>query len=184
MFLKKHFTKLLDLRLEERNRQLRRQFLEVKQRLNARGILISSITVGELHKVAEEELRESANIIITTAMDVISNRNGLLVKKRFQALCSDALKHRRDSLEGQLRSEAQTITEGLLSKTLVASHLSLDAVYPLLQEEMPIKLSQAYAAHRRQEGKVLRIIWNNILDHIVKYCIGIALFLFGWFLLQ
>ena len=67
---------------------------------------------------------------------------------------------------------------------LAASHSSLDAVYPLLKEEMQIKLSQAHAAHRWQEGRVLRIIWNNILDHIVKYGIGVALLLFGWFLLQ
>ena len=174
MLLKKHFAKLLDLRLEERNRRLKGQFLEVKQRLNARGVLISTITVSELHNVAETELKESTKIIVTTAIDLISHRSVLLTKKRLQALCSNALEQRRDNLEGQLRSAIQTIKDGLLSDKLVASYLSLDALYPLLQEEMPIRLSQAYAAHRRQDGKILRVIWNKILDHLVEVCIMIA----------
>ncbi len=172
MSLEQPFTRLLDLRWEERNRRLKRQCLEVKQRLHARGIRVSSIAVGELHKVVEEELRESVSTIVTTAIDVISNRNGLRVKKKLQALCADALKHRRDSLEGQLRSEVQPIADSLLSQSLVASHKTLDGVFPLLKEEMPIKLSQAYDAHKRQEGNVLGIIWNKILDHIVGNIVG------------
>ena len=112
----------------------------MKQRLNAQGILHSSITAGELHKVAETELRESAKIIATTAIDVIGSGGVLLAKKRLQVLCSSALEQRRNYLEMKLRSEVQTTLRHLLSDKLVAPYLSLDAVYPLLQEEMPIKL--------------------------------------------
>ena len=182
MLLEKNFATLLNLRLEERNRQLQGQFLEVKERLNARGILFSSITVSELHTVAETELKESATIIATTAIDVISSGGVLLAKKRIRALCPNALEQRKNYLEGQLRSAIQTIKEGLSSDKLVASFLSLDALYPLLQEEMRIKLSQAYATQKRRDGNVFQMIGNRILDHLVSIFIGIASFLFLVFL--
>ena len=73
------FVKLLRLRFDEKNRQMIEHFTEEKQRLNARGLLNSSETVKAMHRVLVTELKESAGVVVTTAIDVISKKDLLQI---------------------------------------------------------------------------------------------------------
>ena len=92
--MREQFSRLLRYRLDDRNRRLIERFTKEKQRHSARGLLNSSETIKAMHSVLETELKESADVVITTAIGVIS-RSGLLVaEKELQALCSGALLQR------------------------------------------------------------------------------------------
>lgn len=142
------------------------RFLEEKQRYNARGILYSSETVKAMHKVLETEFKESVDVVIRTALDIVG-KNGLLpAEKKFQTLCLEALSQRKDEVEGQFLETIRPIEESLLNTTLLKPYMSLGDFYRLQQEEMLINLSHAYTKHKRDRGvNMAEVIKNRFLDH-------------------
>ena len=159
------FVKLLRLRFDAKNRQMIEHFTEEKQRFNARGLLNSSETVKAMHRVLETELKESAGIVVTTAIDVISKNDLLPAEKALQDLCSEALSHRKDEIEAMYLSDVRHIEQGLLNKAMLQPYMSLGDFYRLLREEMLINLSSAYAKYMRdQGGNLVGVIKNRFLN--------------------
>lgn len=155
------FVKLLRLRFDEKNRKMIERFTEEKQRFNARGLLNSSETVKAMHKALETELKESANSVVTTAIDVISKNVLLPAKKKLQILCSNALSQRKDEIEALYLSDVHHIEQGLLNKTMLQPYMSLGDFYRLQQEEMLINLSSAYEKCLRDRGGNLTSVLKN-----------------------
>ena len=119
-----------------------------------------------MHSVLETELKESAGVVITTAIDVIS-RSGLLVaEKELQALCSGALLQRKDEIEELFLLGIRPIEEGLLNKTMLKPYMSLEDFYGLQQEELLANLSDAYVEYMQDRGgNLTEIIKNRYLNH-------------------
>jgi len=142
------------------------RFLQEKQRYNARGILYSSETVKAMHKVLETEFKESVDVVVTTALDVVG-KNGLLpVEKKLQTLCLEALSQRKNEAEGLFLGAIRPIEEGLLNTTLLKPYMSLGDFYLLQREEMLISLSHAYAKHKGDRGvNLAEAIKNRFLNH-------------------
>ena len=164
--LKEQFSSLLRYRFDEKNREMRKRFLEEKQRCNARGILYSSETVKAMHKVLKTEFQESVDIVVTTEIDVIS-KNGLLpAEKKLQMLCSEAISQKKDEVEALYLSAVRPIEKGLLNTTLLKPYMSLRDFYDLQREEMLISLSHAYGEYKRHKGVNLAdAIKNRFLNH-------------------
>ena len=145
---------------------MRERFLEEKQRYNARGILYSSETVKAMHKVLETEFKESVDVVVTTALDIVS-KNGLLpAEKKLQTLCSEALSQRKDEVEALFLEGIRPITESLVNTTLLKPYMSLGDFYDLQREEMLISLARAYGEYKRHKGVNLAdAIKNRFLNH-------------------
>jgi len=159
------FVKLLRLRFDEKNRQMIEHFTEEKQRLNARGLLNSSETVKAMHRVLVTELKESAGVVVTTAIDVISKKDLLPAEKALQDLCSEALSHRKNEIEALYLSDVRHIEQGLLNKAMLQPYMSLGDFYRLQREEMHINLSGAYAKYMRDRGgNLASVIKNRFLN--------------------
>jgi len=164
--MRDEFTKLLNLRFDERNHRMMERFTEEKQRSNARGILFGSETVVAMHKVLEAELRESALTIVTTAIDVMSQRGLLLAEKELQALCSEAFSKRKDEIETLHLSDVHHIEQGVTNKAMIQPHMSLGDFYDLQQAEMLTTLSSAYEQYIRDRGgNLTNVIKNRFLNH-------------------
>ena len=122
---------MLRYRFDERNGQMRKRFLEERQQYNERGILSSSATVKAMHEVLETEFQESVDVVVTTALDVVS-KNGLLsAENKLQTLCLEALSQRKDEVEGLFLEAIRPIEEGLLNTTLLKPYMSLGDFYHL-----------------------------------------------------
>ncbi|MDP1613572.1 MAG: hypothetical protein Q8M11_21130 [Sulfuritalea sp.] len=159
------YLQLLRLRFDEKNRRMSDRFTEEKQRLNARGLLISFETVKAMHKVLITELKESADAVVTTAIDVISKKDLLLSEKTLQDLCADALSKRSDEIEALYLSAVDHIERGLQNKAMLQPHMALGDFYPLQREEMLINLSIGYKKHMRdQGGNLTGVIRNRFLN--------------------
>ena len=161
----KEFAKLLRLRFDENNRRMIERFTEEKQRLNARGVLNSSETIKALHKVLETELKESAEAVVATAVDVISKNDLLLAEKKLQDFCSEALSKRKDEIEALYLSDVRHIEQGLQNKAMLQPYMSLGDFYRLQQEEMLVNLSSAYEKYMRDRGgNLASVIKNRFLN--------------------
>ena len=173
---RKQFSKLLRYRLDERNRRLIERFTEEKQRHSARGLLNSSETVRAMHSVLEAELKTSADVVITTAMDVISRSDSLVSEKQLQVLCSNALLQRKDEIEELFLLGIRPIEEGLLNKAMLKPYMSLGTLYGLQRKELLVNLSYAYVDYTRgRGGNLMEIIKNRFLDHPVIAWTAIAI---------
>lgn len=139
--IREPFIKLLRLRFDDNNRQMIERFTEEKQRQNARGLLISSKTVTAMHKVLETELKNSATVIVKTAIDIINQKDLVPVKNELQDLCTEALSQRKDEIQALYLSHIRTIEQGLQNKAMLEPYMSLEDSYSLQQEEMHINLS-------------------------------------------
>ena len=145
--MKEQFSRLLRYRLDERNRRMIERFTEEKQRFNERGLLHSSETIIAMHRMLEIELKESVDVVIETAMDVI-NRSGFLVtEKELQILCSSAFLQRKNEIEELFRLSIHPIESSLLNKTMLKPYMSLGDFYCLQQEELLINLSDIYVEY-------------------------------------
>ena len=129
--LREGFFYLLNLRLGENNRRMIEQLTKEAQRLNARGLLCSSMAVTAKHKVLESILKESVGIIIKTVMDIIRKNDLLIDEEEIQELCSEALSKRRDEIEGHYPSEKGLIKLGLPNIAMLKGFLSLNESYNL-----------------------------------------------------
>lgn len=160
------FFRILRLRFDEKNRRMSGRFTEEKQLLNARGLLYSSETVRAMHKVLITELKESADAVVTTAIDMIGKEDLLLTEKALQDFCSDALSKRADEIEALYLSAIDHIERGLQNKAMLQPYMALGGFYPLQREEMLINLSIGYKKHMRdQGGNLTAVIRNRFLNH-------------------
>lgn len=146
------FEQLLRLRFDERNRQAVERFTAAKQQLNARGLLHSSETIREMHRVAEAELRESAAIIVGTAIDLLVRSKALPPENELRTLCSDALAKRKGEVEALYLSQAHHVEQGLTNKTMIQPYKSLNQCYALQREEITLSLASAFEKHLRDRG--------------------------------
>lgn len=146
------FLRILRLRFDDKNRRMSERFTEEKQRFNARGLLYSAETVRAMHKVLITELKESADAVVTTAIDVIGKKDLLLSEKALHDFCSDALSKRAVEIEALYLSAVDHIERGLQNKTMLQPYMSLGDFYPLQCEEMFINLSIGYKKHMQEQG--------------------------------
>jgi len=159
------FEKLLGLRFDDKNRRMIELFTQEKQKLNARGLIISSMLIEALHKVLQTELKESCAVIVTTAIDVISSKGLLPAEKALQDMCSEALSKRKGEIEALYLSNVSHIEQGLQNKAMIQPYMSLGDFYLLQREEMRINLSSAYEKYKLDRGGTLaRIIGNKFLN--------------------
>ena len=145
--MKEQFLRLLRYRLDERNRRMIELFTEEKQRFNARGLLYSSETVKAMHRVLENELKDSADLVIKTAIDIIKKDGVLVDEKKLYIVCSRAFLERKNQIEKLFQSNIHTIKESLLNSEMLEPYMSLKNLYQLKQEELLINLSNAYAEY-------------------------------------
>lgn len=163
--MKEEFAKLLRLRFDEKNRGMIERFTEEKQRFNPRGLLNSSETVRAMHKVLETELRESAEVVVATAFDIISKRDLLLAREKVQEFCAEALSKRKDEIEALYLSDVRHIEQGLQNQAMLRPYMSLGDFYLLQREEMLVNLSTAYEKYMRDRGSDLfSAIRNRFLN--------------------
>ena len=163
--MKEEFAKLLRLRFDEKNRRMIERFTEEKQRLNARGLLNSSLTVQAMHKVLEMELRESAGTVVATAIDIISKNKLLLAEAKLQDFCAEALLKRKDEIESLYLSNVRHIEQGLQNKAMLQPYMSLGNFHRLQAEEMLVNLSSAYEKYMRDRGgNLASVIKNRFLN--------------------
>jgi hypothetical protein len=172
----RQFTKVLRLRFDERNRQLKERFTEVKERFNARGALYSSETMKALHKVLETELKESVHVLASTINDVTNKQDVvvILTEKKLQNMCSKALLSRKNEIEGLYASNVQQINRVLQNQTMLKPYLSLRDAYGLQVEEMRINISSLREKYVHDHGNLLKRITNKYLNNPIVVVVMIA----------
>jgi hypothetical protein len=144
--------KVLRLRFDGRNRQLKERFTEEKERFNASGMLYSTEMVKALYKVLITEFKESSLEVITTATDVMNKQDVLPAEKKQQNLCSVALTDRKDELEAIYLSNVNQIQETLINKEMLKPYMSLAEAYDLQLAELHINLSNAREKYVKDRG--------------------------------
>lgn len=108
---------------------------------------------------------ESADAVVTTAIDVFSKNDLLLSEKALHDLCSEALSKRADEIEALYLSAVDHIERGLQNKAMLQPYMALREFYPLQREEMLINLSAGYKKHMRdQGGNLAGAIRNRFLN--------------------
>lgn len=128
------FDRLARLRFQERDKQFRARLLKVKDEHNARGILMSSLTVRAMHVEVERELQESAAECVDTAMAVMKGGlDALVLPPRSVVLrvCANALSVRRLRLDSTLKGQSAPILPG---SPLAAPFRALDDSFVELQQ--------------------------------------------------
>jgi hypothetical protein len=144
------FNTLFRVRFDERNRRMIERFTEEKQRFNARNILISTETIKAMYAVLEMELKESVEVVVETAFDVIEGLPP--TKKNLQKLCSEAFLKRKDEIEALYLSSVSHIEQGLQNKTMLQPCMSLQDFYCSQQNEILASVSSSYDEYIRDRG--------------------------------
>jgi len=86
--------KLFDLRWKERNRVLGEEFLRVKQEMNARGVLNSSMTIQSAHKAMANEFETDRQLISDTIIDFVGQTHAAFPAAdsgNIQTVCASAV---------------------------------------------------------------------------------------------
>jgi hypothetical protein len=173
-------NRFFNLRWEERNCALQQEFLRVKQEMNARGILNSSITIQNAHGVLVAEFEANRNLISKTILDHIRNLHRIADYAKFEGYAQKQLTKRKEYLERALELEFTNVLNGLQNTTMAAPVRSLDDQYELAQRELTIELNSVIGTYNRTFGNNLteqlknRFLNNPILAVVVSSVAGVA----------
>lgn len=176
--------KLFDLRWKERAQVLQKEFLLVKQEMNARGVLNSSMTIQNGHEALVAEFKTQRKLISTTIIDFVGKTQKVSLVSKFQDLAQEELSKRRTVLENEFNSAFNNQVSGLQNSAMIAPYLSLADVFPLATEELSVELDTAFVTYNKAFGNNLtdqirnRFLNNPILAVVVLSVAG-ATFIFG-----
>ena len=144
------FLELLKLRLEDRNSRLAENITLCFGKLNSRGLLNSSISIGEIFKLIETELEESLKTIIVTFTDCFrthqKNNNS-----KIERILLEALSKRTHELAGIFNQRTRNIRKGLLNKKLLED-FELSRKIDLLQKELVVCLNKEIQKFEQAKG--------------------------------
>lgn len=90
---------LFDLRWQERDRALGEEFLRVKQEMNARGMLNSSMTIQSAHKAMNTEFETDKKLISDTIIDFVRKMQRVASVSAFHDIAQAELAGRKSSLD-------------------------------------------------------------------------------------
>ena len=175
---------LFDLRFEARDRELEAGFLRVKQEMNGRGLLQSSITVQKLHEVARKEFEGSQLVIVETVVDALSQSLIQFDRQRLENLAQQTLEKRKKTIEGHLHGQNATILRSLQNESMTAQYVTLDQYNSLAVSELSIKLARALDGHQLQSGatekdRIVNALLNNRIIAVLVIVTVAALAIFG-----
>ncbi|MGM0951347.1 MAG: hypothetical protein ACQEW7_00060 [Pseudomonadota bacterium] len=157
---------LFDLRWKDRDRVLGQEFLRVKEGMNARGVLSSSMTIQGAHKAMTKEFESDRQLILDTIIDFIGKTHRPTSISVFQDIAQTELASRKSALESQFSSGFKNILSGLQNSSMVAPFVNLNEVFPLAQKELSIGLSNAVSAYNSSFGSNLTDqLRNRFLNH-------------------
>ena len=175
---------LFDLRWKERAQVLQKDFLRVKEAMNARGVLNSSMTIQNGHEALLGEFKTQRKLISTTIIDFVGKKQKVSSISKFQELAQEELSKRRSVLEREFNSAFKNQESGLQNSAMIAPFLSLDDVFPLATEELSVELNAAFVNYNNAFGNNLtdqlknRFLNNPILAVVVLSVAG-ATFIIG-----
>lgn len=146
---------LFDLRWKDRGRVLGQEFLRVKEEMNARGLLHSSMTIQGAHKVMTEEFGSDRQLITDTIIDFVGKTQRTTSISAFQDIAQAELASRKIAIENQFSSEFKNIMSGLQNPSMIAPSVNLGGVFPLAQKDLSIELDNAISAYNSSFGRNL-----------------------------
>ncbi|MDP5138588.1 hypothetical protein ORJ04_21815 [Rheinheimera baltica] len=157
---------LFDLRWKERDRILGEEFLRVKNEMNARGVLHSSMTIQRAHKVMVNEFEAERKLISATIIDFVGNSQRVTSTSKFQGFVQDELANRKSALENLFLSAFTNIESELQTSSMTSHFVSLNDAFPLAQKELTIELNNAVVAYNKLFGSNLTDqLRNRFLNH-------------------
>jgi len=156
---------LLTLRWQDRDRGLAKKFLAVKEEMNRRGIIHSSITIQELHEVAKNELEESRTVVVDTIIDAI-NRQLLKFDRPYpDQIARQRLSDRKDQIESHFKEHARGVQKGLQNDAMTSPYMNLNQYNEHALSELSIELAQSLDRYERDRGANTRDrILNSLLN--------------------
>ncbi|GAA0838330.1 hypothetical protein GCM10009113_00040 [Marinobacter szutsaonensis] len=146
---------LFDLRWKDRDRVLGQEFLRVKEEMNARGLLNSSMTIQGAHKVMTKEFESDRQLITDTIIDFVGKTQRITSISAFQDIAQAELASRKVAIENQFSSGFKNIMSGLQNPSMVAPFVNLSEVFPLAQKRLSIELGNAISAYNSSFGSNL-----------------------------
>lgn len=174
---------LFDLRWKERDRVLGEEFLRVKQEMNARGVLNSSMTIQSAHKAMAKEFETDKLLISDTIIDFVGKTQRTTSASLFQDIAQTELASRKSALENQFASGFRNVMSGLLNSSMFASFVNLNDAFPLAQKELSIELNNAVVAYNSSFGSNLtdqlrnRFLNNPIIAVAILSVAGVTFIL-------
>ena len=175
--MKEELEKILRLKFDERNRNLIKNFTEVKQKFNARGLPNYSGTVVAMHEVAKTELIECKNVIIKTAFEVLHHLMIIPKTHQIEKICISALENRKKEIEWIFSENSNHIVSGLQNKKMLEPYISLDDSIELQLVEMKVGISTSHQLYLTEHGgNLLSLIKNKFLN---RYAIAFSIIIIG-----
>lgn len=153
--MKDKIISLITLRFESSNKLLEQKLLSAKEKMSARGLLNSSMTVQKCHAIIESEIKNSKKIIIQSIIDVLRNINWLGKRDALHDISKETLKNRKNELESIFNRNVNTIVSGLQNNMNFDSYNTLDI------EEMKIELNTALDEYQNEVN-------DSLSDIIIK----------------
>jgi len=150
---------LFDLRWKDRDRVVGQEFLRVKEDMNARGLLNSSMTIQGAHKVMATEFETDRQLISDTIIDFVGKTQRVTSISAFQDIAQAELASRKSAIESQFSSGFKDILSGFQNSSMVAPFVNLSGVFPLAQRELSIELGNAIRSYNSSFG-------SNLTDQI------------------
>jgi hypothetical protein len=159
---------LFDLRWEERNRVLHEGFNKVNNEASSRGVLNSSITFANAHKVMVSEFDVERKIISATIIDFVGNGQQVTSTSKFQDVAKDELASRKTALEKLYTSRYTNMLSSFQSSSMLSRFTHLNETFPLAQKELSIELNNAVVTYNKSFGSnFTEQIRNRFLNHPV-----------------
>ena len=175
----KGLNRLLELRLDERDRILELRFQEAKDKMNARGMLLSSITADNLYSLIVEELAQSVSVIIDSTIDLYRRRKKLVKRDEAKDKALESLSIRKSDLALLYLKHIDTIRQNLKTK-IRSPDGSFEKVYELQKEELSSRLSFAITQYEATFGSNLTKRYINIIfDKPIAALVGVLFMFFG-----
>lgn len=144
------FLELLKLRLEDRNSLLTKNITLCFEKLNSRGLLNSSISIGEIFELIETELEESLNTIVETFTVCFSiNRNNK--NSEIERILLEALSNRKRELNDIYNQRTRNIRKGLQNKKIL-EQFEFSKKYELLKKELIVSITKEIQKLEQAKG--------------------------------
>ncbi|WP_148042157.1 hypothetical protein [Zhongshania marina] len=177
-------NELLTLRWKERDRELQKEFLRVRQEMASRGILNSSETIKKAYEAIEFEFGLNRQMITQTIVDHVVQLGKVAKAGDYQELAQGQLSERKQHLERNLENTFKNILSGLSSKAMIEPFRSLNNQYELATRELDTELNKAIIEYNKAFGSNLtdqlknQFLNNPVLAVIILSAAG-ATFIAG-----
>jgi hypothetical protein len=133
----------------ERDRVLGEEYLRVKEEMNARGVLNSSMTIQSAHKAMAKEFETDRQLISDTIIDYVGKTQRVTSASLFQDIEQAELANRKSAIKNLFASGSKSIISGLQNSSMITPFVNLNDAFPLAQKELSIELNNALVAYNR-----------------------------------